>query len=157
MTSSFGWRTPGPVSLCSEKRRSNVELWIIISQRGPNSPKNGRKVYTFAPPQVLLYISRDYDERGAPMMLHGSVDMMMKNAAQGVQTSLVGFARRNDGVPAGCVCGVACVCASVPQSCAPSTRMRSAPSGVPLSTMSSSPRTATGRTATRESLGPWTV
>ena len=43
------------------------------------------------------------------MMLYGSVEMMMKNAAQGVQTSLVGFARRNDGVPAGCVCGVACV------------------------------------------------
>ena len=64
-------------------------------------------------------------------MLHGSVEMMMKNAAQGVQTSLVGFARRNDGVPAGCVCGVACVparhvCPS-PVSCAPSTRMRLCP------------------------------
>ena len=43
------------------------------------------------------------------MMLYGSVEMMMKNAAQGVQTSLVGFARRNDGVPAG-VCVVLHVC-----------------------------------------------
>ena len=54
-------------------------------------------------------LSRDDDERGAPMNV---IQLCRddKNAAQGVKTSLVGlFARRNDGVPAGAVCGVACV------------------------------------------------